>query len=56
VLAIPGSKTAAHVAENAAAGDIALTDEELGMLDRAFRHGVAAGERYPELQLSRVER
>lgn len=36
VIAIPKASSLAHVEENAAAGALALTDEDLGVLDRAF--------------------
>lgn len=36
VIAIPKSATKEHALQNAAAGDIELTDEDLEMLDRAF--------------------
>ncbi len=43
-------KRRAHLDENVAAVDIALTPEELARLDAAFPPGAAAGERYtPEV-------
>lgn len=39
VLAIPKASTAMHVAENAASGDVALTDDEIKRLDSAFPRG-----------------
>jgi diketogulonate reductase-like aldo/keto reductase len=38
-LAIPKASTPEHAAENAAAGDLVLSDEELAALDKAFPRG-----------------
>jgi len=52
VIPIPGMKRRAHLDENVAAVDIALTPEELARLDAAFPPGAAAGDRYtPEVAL-----
>jgi aryl-alcohol dehydrogenase-like predicted oxidoreductase len=47
VLPIPGTKNRAHLADNIAAGDIALTAAEVAALDDAAPVGFTAGERYP---------
>jgi diketogulonate reductase-like aldo/keto reductase len=39
VLAIPKASSAEHAAENAAAGDLKLSDAEIAALDKAFRRG-----------------
>jgi diketogulonate reductase-like aldo/keto reductase len=39
LFAIPKAGTAPHAAENAAAGDLALTNEEIAALDQAFPRG-----------------
>jgi aryl-alcohol dehydrogenase-like predicted oxidoreductase len=43
---IPGTKRVRYVEENAAALDVALTDEDIAALDGA---GQAAGDRYPDM-------
>jgi aryl-alcohol dehydrogenase-like predicted oxidoreductase len=48
VVPIPGMRRIARLEENAAALDIALTDEELHRLDLIAPLGAAAGLRYPE--------
>jgi aryl-alcohol dehydrogenase-like predicted oxidoreductase len=50
VVPIPGSRTAGHLAECAAAGEIDLTDAQLAEIERALPAGFAAGERYSEQQ------
>jgi diketogulonate reductase-like aldo/keto reductase len=39
VFAIPKASTPDHAAENAAAGDLVLSDDEIGALDKAFPRG-----------------
>jgi len=39
VLAIPKASSAAHAAENAAAGDLTLSYAEIAALDKAFPRG-----------------
>jgi diketogulonate reductase-like aldo/keto reductase len=39
VFAIPKASTPEHAAENAAAGDLVLTKDEIAMLDKAFPRG-----------------
>ncbi|HEY5206000.1 MAG TPA: aldo/keto reductase, partial [Roseiarcus sp.] len=50
VVPIPGSRTAAHLEECAAAAEIDLTDAQLAEIERALPIGFAAGERYSEQQ------
>ena len=49
IVPIPGTKRRAYLEENAAAASIELTDDELGLLGEAFRPGVTAGDRYPDM-------
>jgi aryl-alcohol dehydrogenase-like predicted oxidoreductase len=44
-----------YVEENAAAADIALTEDQLAALDEAMPAGAVAGERYPAESLATVE-
>jgi aryl-alcohol dehydrogenase-like predicted oxidoreductase len=46
IVPIPGTMSASHVAENAAASEIALTDGERADLDRLFAPGAVAGARF----------
>jgi diketogulonate reductase-like aldo/keto reductase len=39
VFAIPKASTPEHAAENAAAGDLVLTKDEIAMLDKTFPRG-----------------
>ncbi len=54
VFPIPGCKSRKHLEENIGALDIALTPEDLATLDRVFPAGAAAGTRYPEDGMKRV--
>ncbi len=49
VVPIPGTKRVRYLEENVAAGEIALTDDDLRALDEAVPVGAAAGERYPDM-------
>ena len=49
IVPIPGTKRRSHLEENAAAAEIELADEELGLLEQAFPVGIAAGDRYPDM-------
>jgi aryl-alcohol dehydrogenase-like predicted oxidoreductase len=49
VVPIPGTKRRTYLEENAAASEIALTDDELERLDEAFPPGAAAGQRYADM-------
>ena len=50
VVPIPGSRTAAHLEECAAAAEIDLTEAQLSEIERALPIGFAAGERYSDPQ------
>ncbi|MGX5656752.1 aldo/keto reductase [Geodermatophilus nigrescens] len=49
VVPIPGTKRVRYLEENAAAADVALTDDDLRRLDEAAPVGAAAGDRYPDM-------
>ncbi len=49
VVPIPGTKRREFLEQNAAAIEVALTEEELARLDEAFPPGVAAGDRYASM-------
>jgi aryl-alcohol dehydrogenase-like predicted oxidoreductase len=54
IVAIFGTTQPQRLEENLRALEIALTPDELALLDETFRPGVTAGERYPPDQLARV--
>lgn len=53
---IPGTRTAAHLAEWSAADQIALSPEDLAEIERLLPAGWAAGDRYAPAQYGAVER
>lgn len=55
VIPIPGTRAPDHLAENAAAAAIALSDDDLRAIDRLLPPGFAHGHRYSERQLNGVE-
>ncbi len=56
IVPIPGTKRRKYVEENAAAGDVKLTKEDLVKIDEVFPADVAAGDRYPEAMMALVNR
>lgn len=54
IVPIPGTKRPERLEENIRALEITLAPDELDLLERTFRPGVTAGERYPPGQLARV--
>jgi aryl-alcohol dehydrogenase-like predicted oxidoreductase len=56
IVPIPGSKRRSRVEENAGAADVALSAEDVAVLDEIAPPGVAAGERYPPRSMSTVYR
>ena len=54
IVPIPGTKRISRLEEDAAAGELALSADEMARLDAAFPPGIAAGDRYPAGQLARV--
>ena len=51
IVPIPGTRSAARLAENAAAADIALSTDELSAIDAILPPDAAEGLRYPEAQM-----
>jgi aryl-alcohol dehydrogenase-like predicted oxidoreductase len=49
IVPIPGSRRIPHLEENAAAAAINLSAGDLARIDEVAPHGVAAGERYPDM-------
>jgi aryl-alcohol dehydrogenase-like predicted oxidoreductase len=49
VVPIPGTKRVRYLEENAAAVDVALSEEDLRLLDEAAPRGAAVGNRYPDM-------
>jgi aryl-alcohol dehydrogenase-like predicted oxidoreductase len=56
VVPIPGTRRIRYLDENAAAVDIALTDDQRRELDELFPPGAAAGDRYASAGMHSVER
>lgn len=54
IVPIPGTKRQKYLEEDIAAVNIRLTPEELARIEKAAPKGVAAGQRYPEEGMSRV--
>ena len=55
VVPIPGTRRVKYLDENAAAADIALSDEQLRELGELFPPGAAAGDRYTSAGMTTVE-
>jgi aryl-alcohol dehydrogenase-like predicted oxidoreductase len=51
---VAGAKRVAHVEQNAAAAAIELTHADLALLDQAFAPAAVAGNRYPDVQMKRL--
>ena len=56
IVPIPGTTRRAHLEENLAALQIELTEADLKDIREAMPEGAAAGERYPEQMMKRVNR
>ncbi|MFC1730489.1 aldo/keto reductase [candidate division KSB1 bacterium] len=54
IIPIPGTKKRRYLEENIAAVDLELTAGEVAELDRMFPPGAAAGQRYDDLGMSKV--
>jgi aryl-alcohol dehydrogenase-like predicted oxidoreductase len=54
IVPIPGTKREKYLEENAAAAQIRLTAEDLARIEKVAPHGVAAGQRYPDEGMRRV--
>ena len=55
VIAIPGTRTADHLEQDAAAGSLKLSDEQLTEIDRLLPRGFAHGARYSDAQFVGIE-
>jgi len=56
LIPIPGTRSAAHLADWAGAGQIRLTDADRAEIDRLLPPGFAHGDRYSDAQIVGVER
>ncbi len=56
IVPIPGSRTAEHLEECAAAADFDLTPSQLAEIERVLPVGFAAGERYSERQWAGIQK
>jgi len=56
IVPIPGTRRCKHLEENVAALEIELSAEDLRQLDEVMRPGAAAGMRYPEQMMQRINR
>ncbi len=54
IVPIPGTKRKKYLEENIAATAVRLSAEDLARIEQSAPHGVAAGERYPEAGMRRV--
>ena len=54
IIPIPGTTKRTHLQSNLDALDISISPEDLDQLHQIAPHGIAAGERYPELGMSWV--
>lgn len=54
IVPIPGAKSRRHLEENVGAAGVALSAEDLAEIDRIAPPGAAAGTRYPEGQMHRL--
>ena len=54
IVPIPGTKRRRYLEEDVAAVDVPLTEKDLVSIEEAAPPGVAAGPRYPEAQMARV--
>ncbi len=56
IIPIPGTTRRAHLEENVAAVGLDLSEADFEIIAKAMPEGVAAGERYPEHMMKRVNR
>lgn len=56
IVPIPGTTRRAHLEENVAALDIGFSEAELATIKETMPEGAAAGDRYPEHMMKRVNR
>jgi aryl-alcohol dehydrogenase-like predicted oxidoreductase len=56
IVPIPGTKRREYLEENAGAAGVTLTEEDLASIEEAMPRGSAAGERYSEVQMRKIDR
>ena len=56
IVPIPGTKRRKYLEQNLEAVNIKLTQEDLGRIDQVAPKGAAAGMRYPEATMARIDR
>jgi aryl-alcohol dehydrogenase-like predicted oxidoreductase len=56
IVPIPGTKRRKYLEENAAAGEVKLTKQDLSEIDQVFPPDVAAGDRYPEHMMALINK
>jgi aryl-alcohol dehydrogenase-like predicted oxidoreductase len=56
IVPIPGTKRRKYLEQNLAAIDIKLTPRDVARIDQVAPKGVAAGMRYPEAMMARIDR
>ena len=49
IVPIPGTKRRSYLEENAAAGEVELTEDDLAKIEEAFPKGATAGDRYADM-------
>ena len=54
IFPIPGTKRVKYLEENVAALDISFSPEELAEIDRIAPHGIAIGNRYPDVMMKTI--
>ena len=55
VVPIPGTTSAEHLADNVAAAQLVLGEQDVRELDRLVPIGAGAGQRYPAASMSSVD-
>ena len=56
IVPIPGTKRRTYLEQNLGAVNIKLTEEDLNRIDQVAPKGAAAGMRYPEATMARIDR
>jgi aryl-alcohol dehydrogenase-like predicted oxidoreductase len=56
IVPIPGTSNLRHFEENVGASEIALTEDEMRLLESAFAQGKISGPRYTEARMRLVDR
>jgi aryl-alcohol dehydrogenase-like predicted oxidoreductase len=55
IVPIPGTKRREYLEENAGAAGVTLTEDDLARIEEAMPRGSAAGERYSEVQMRKID-